>query len=64
MYNCRPVASTSHLLKQFVEKETGIPVLSLEFDGYDSRNYSAESMRTKVETFAEMLRARKASVRK
>ncbi len=49
MYNCRPVASTSHLLKQFVEKETGIPVLSLEFDGYDSRNYSAESMRTKVE---------------
>lgn len=51
----------SHLLKQFVEKQTGIPVLSLEMDVYDSRTYSAAALRTRVETFADMLRARKAS---
>lgn len=63
LYNCRPIALTSHLLKQFVEKETGIPVLSLEMDMYESRSYSAAALRTKVETFAEILRARKASAK-
>ncbi len=62
-FNCRPLAQPSHLFKQFVEKETGIPVLSLESDWYDSRNYSAASLRTRVETFAEILRARKAFAR-
>jgi benzoyl-CoA reductase/2-hydroxyglutaryl-CoA dehydratase subunit BcrC/BadD/HgdB len=61
LYNCRPIAQMSHLLKQFVEKETGVPVLSLESDLVDSRTYSAESQRIKVETFAEMLRAKKAT---
>ena len=55
LYNCRPIAITSHLLKQVVEKETGIPVLSLEMDLYDSRSYSAELLRNRVEAFAEML---------
>jgi benzoyl-CoA reductase/2-hydroxyglutaryl-CoA dehydratase subunit BcrC/BadD/HgdB len=32
-------------------------------DVYDSRSYTAESLRTRVEAFAEMLRARKAAVR-
>jgi len=39
-----------------VEKGTGLPVLSLEMDMYDSRSYSAESLKIKVEAFAEMLR--------
>ncbi len=59
LYNCRPFALTSHLIRQFVEKETEIPVLSLEMDLYDSRSYSAAALRTRVETFAEMLRVRK-----
>ena len=63
LYNCRPVAQTSHFLKKWVEDKTGVPVLSLEMDLYDSRSYSAANLRTKVETFAEMLRARKASAR-
>ena len=54
-------SQTSHLLKQFVEKETGIPVLSSAFDLADSRIYSAEALRTKVETFADTLRIKKAS---
>jgi len=61
LYNCRPSAHTSHFLKKWVEEETGVPVLPLEMDIYDSRNYSAAALRNRVETFAEMLRASKAS---
>lgn len=60
LYNCRPLAETSHTVKKWVEETTGVPVLSLEIDAYDSRNYSAAALRTRVEAFAEMLRARKA----
>ena len=60
-FNCRPLAQPSHLLPRLVEEKTGKPTLSLEMDYYDSRSYSAASMRTRVETFAEMLRARKVS---
>jgi len=59
IYNCRPIAMLSHLFKHFVQREAGIPVLSLEMDMYDSRCYSAGALRTRVEAFAEMLRARK-----
>ena len=62
-YNCRPLAIPSHFLPKFVEETTGLPTLSLEMDYYDSRNYGAETLRTRVETFAEMLRAKKASAR-
>ena len=62
-FSCRPGAEMSHTLKKWVEENTGIPVLSLENDLYDSRYYSAAAMRTRVETFADMLRARKASTR-
>lgn len=60
-YNCRPLSQPSHYLKKWIEESTGIPTLSLEMDFYDSRSYSAAALRTRVETFAEMLRARKAS---
>lgn len=61
LYNCRPLAQPSHLLKNFVEKETGIPVLSLEMDMYDSRSYSEGALKSRVEAFSEVLRARKPS---
>jgi benzoyl-CoA reductase/2-hydroxyglutaryl-CoA dehydratase subunit BcrC/BadD/HgdB len=60
LFNCRPSAIRSHQHKLVADK-TGIPHLSLEVDIYDSRNYSAEALRTRVETFAAMLRARKAA---
>lgn len=60
-FNCRPLSLTSHLMKSWLEKNLGIPTLSLEMDSFDSRSYSAASLRTRVETFADMLRARKAS---
>ena len=58
-FNCRPAAIMSHIAKKWVEENTGLPVLSLENDIYDTRSFSAGAMRTRVETFAEMLRARK-----
>jgi len=59
IYNCRPVATVSHPQKKYLEEKTGLPVLSLEIDNFDSRAYSADSLRTKVETFAEMLKEKK-----
>jgi len=63
LYNCRPLALLSHTLKKWVEQTTAVPTLSLEMDIYDSRNYSAAALRTRVEAFAEMLRARKPSAK-
>jgi len=59
LFNCRPVAIMSHIAKKWVEKNTGLPVLALENDIYDTRSFSAGAMQTRVETFAEMLKARK-----
>jgi len=63
LYNCRPSALLSHVVKKWVEETTGVPAISLEMDIYDSRNYSAAALRTRVEAFAEMLRARKATAK-
>jgi len=59
IYDCRPAAQCSHLVKQWVESQTGVPTLALEMDMYDSRSYTPEALKTRVEAFAEMLRARK-----
>jgi benzoyl-CoA reductase/2-hydroxyglutaryl-CoA dehydratase subunit BcrC/BadD/HgdB len=59
LYNCRPASLGSHIQKKYLEEKTGLPVLSLEIDDFDSRAYSADSLRTKVETFAEILKAKK-----
>jgi hypothetical protein len=63
LYNCRPGGHWSHSPKKYLEETTGLPVLSLEIDAFDSRAYSAASLRTKVETFAYMLKERKTSAR-
>ena len=60
-YSCRPYAIPSLMAKRSIMEELGIPVLVLEGDTYDTRNYSAGQLRTRVETFAEMLRMNKAA---
>jgi hypothetical protein len=60
-YSCREWAATMMITKRAIEKELGVPVLVLEGDCYDTRNYSAGQLRTRVETFAELLRAAKAA---
>lgn len=60
-YSCREWVPTVMITKRTIEKELGVPVLVLEGDAYDTRNYSAGQLRTRVETFAELLRATKAA---
>ena len=58
-FNCRPMAIGSHLFKQIIEEESGVPTLSLEMDIYESRTFGSEALRTRVEAFAEILKAKK-----
>lgn len=60
-FSCRAYGVQSMILKKAIEEDPGIPFLSLEGDIWDTRDYSAEALRTRVETFAEMLRAAKAA---
>ena len=55
-FSCRALALYPLIAKKDIEEDLGIPVLALEGDYYDTRNYSPEALRTRVETFAEMLR--------
>jgi hypothetical protein len=57
-YSCR-LTSCMYFVKDCVQKELGIPALMLEGDAYDTRQYSAAALRTRIEAFAEMLRMRK-----
>jgi len=52
MYDILPLK-----LKEMVQKELGIPVLLLEGDWYETRDYSAEGYRTRLECFAELVKA-------
>ena len=49
------------MAKKVMKEELGIPVLALEGDCYDTRNYSAGQLRTRIETFADMLRSIKST---
>jgi benzoyl-CoA reductase/2-hydroxyglutaryl-CoA dehydratase subunit BcrC/BadD/HgdB len=60
-FSCRPAAIAPFIVKKVVEEELNIPVLVLEGDLWDTRDYSAGALRTRVETFAEMLRMTKAA---
>ena len=64
LFSCRPVSYPMHMHRKYIEEQLGIPVLVLEGDLYDTRTYSAEQLRTRVETFAEIVKARKAAVGK
>jgi benzoyl-CoA reductase/2-hydroxyglutaryl-CoA dehydratase subunit BcrC/BadD/HgdB len=57
---CR-LASAPFLMRDKISEKLDIPVLTLEYDGYDNREYTAGQLKTRVETFAEMLKMRKAA---
>ena len=58
---CRATTPQMLIYKKAMEEELGIPVLALEADLFDTRSYSAEALRTRVETFADLLRERRAA---
>ena len=59
-FSCRPAAIPPMMAKRSLEKDLGIPLLLLEYDIYDSRDYSTQQVRTRVETFSELLKLDKA----
>jgi len=57
---CRPLCLPAAMIKDYVQKEcNNIPVMRLELDAYDSRNYTPEQYRTRLESFSEVLKMRK-----
>ncbi len=56
-FSCRQYSIFPQKAKEVIEAETGLPVLLLDGDYCDFRNYNTRQMRTKLETFAEMVKA-------
>lgn len=59
-YTCRVGAADSQIMKNFIERELGVPALIMEHDVYDPRFYTPGQVRTRIETFAEQVRVRQA----
>ncbi|MEW6034404.1 MAG: 2-hydroxyacyl-CoA dehydratase family protein [Chloroflexota bacterium] len=57
-YGCRPLCWPGHWVKEEVERELGIPVIYFEHS-FDPRSHTPEQLRTKIETFASLMRIRK-----
>jgi len=60
-FACRPWCIPPLMAKRELQERLGIPVLVVEGDSWDTRNYSAGQLRTRVESFAEVLKMRKAA---
>ena len=62
-YSCRVFGNDFVMIRDGVKKELGnIPTLILETDLFDPRYYTVEQSRTRIESFAEMVKTAKVSV--
>ena len=62
-FSCRVFGNDYMMIRDGVKKELGdIPSLVLETDLFDPRYYTAEQSRTRLESFAEMVKSAKVSV--
>jgi len=52
---CRDVVGDAFVIQNAVEKELGIPVLSLEWENFDPRVYNHEEYRRRLEVFKTMM---------
>ena len=57
----RWLGSDQKLCRAYVEKRTGKPCFYIEGDEWEDRDYSQESMRTRIETICEIVKARLAA---
>ncbi|OGO30901.1 MAG: hypothetical protein A2Z29_01470 [Chloroflexi bacterium RBG_16_56_11] len=57
-WGCRQSSGGEYVIRDVMQKK-GIPVLILDGDGADSRNYSKEQTRLRLEAFLEMLEAKR-----
>ncbi|MFC2027290.1 2-hydroxyacyl-CoA dehydratase [Chloroflexota bacterium] len=55
-FSCRPFAINPLMIRQAIQNELGIPAIVMEYGGYDYRDYPAEQMKTRIETFAELVK--------
>jgi benzoyl-CoA reductase/2-hydroxyglutaryl-CoA dehydratase subunit BcrC/BadD/HgdB len=53
---CRMYDIFPPMLKHMAKKELGIPILLMEGNWFESRDYTAEGYRTKLESFAEIVK--------
>ena len=60
-YSCRPWAIPPMMAKNALQEALDIPVLVVEADPFDTRNYSVGQMKTRIESFAEVVRMNKAA---
>jgi hypothetical protein len=63
-FSCRPWAISPFMTKKVLQEELGIPTLVLDFHLWDKRDYGAEQLRTRIETFAEVIKAAKTTKEK
>lgn len=55
-FSCRPFAINPMMIHRAVQNELSIPSMIVEYGGYDYRDYPAEQMMTRIETFAELVK--------
>ncbi len=55
-WGCKNFCSIATLTKDTLNEETGIPILEIDGDVVDPRNYASAQIRTRVEAFIEMLK--------
>jgi benzoyl-CoA reductase/2-hydroxyglutaryl-CoA dehydratase subunit BcrC/BadD/HgdB len=55
---CRDLNMESHKAREMIMKELGIPVLMLESDFTDPRNFTSEATRNRITAFAEVLKSK------
>jgi hypothetical protein len=60
-FTCRPNSLCPMKMKELIAQESGIPTLVLESNMFDTRDINTESLRTRIEAFAEVLKAAKTS---
>lgn len=58
---CRPYSLPTNMAKDYLNKELEeLPTIIVEMDAFDSRNYTPGQIRTRLESFAEVLRMNQA----
>ena len=56
---CKVIGTDSLMIKKALKKELDVPIVVVEGDIYDARFYNRQQIRTRVESFSEMLKTRK-----
>ncbi len=56
---CKGIGADSLMSKKTLKKDLKVPIIVVEGDIYDARFYNRQQMRTRVESFAEMLKTYK-----